>query len=163
MRALRGVSPLELLLLLLIAAVLAAMAIGFNEPGPSPGGEAPRLRGGACRVDGLHVKLWLVGDTLNYSIQAPNPCYRIENIEARVEAAVSTTAGAAGPGGWGAEVVLTVDYSSPEPGTVCIQVLPPPVQGSVRLPGGGFEAVTVRVVAVDARTGSVGECRVALR
>ncbi len=119
----RALLPLAVLLVI-IALVLSALA-GLTSLSTllpwSPSASAN------CKLGPLRISIEAFhrGNTLviKYVIQPPNPCYRVISVVLRhVEQADS-------------EVTATIEIgaSGPGPGKVCIQVLPVPITGEIRI------------------------------
>lgn len=120
--ALRALIPPLLVIVLL--ALLLTMFSGFVKVSSELAASKRREVLG-CRLGPLLV--WLHASyregnvVIDYSIQAPNPCYKVKSVRLvsfREDTGI-------------VYAVLWVDATGPGPGKVCVQVLPPPVTGAI--------------------------------
>lgn len=103
-----------------LAAGLAAIALASLPSGtaPLPGTSVHHVDAHLCWLKAavtLHVEksdnVYRVA--LDLSLQRPNPCYQVKAVTVQAK---------------GADILIEIQGASPPPGTLCIQVVPPPLK-----------------------------------
>ena len=106
-----------------------------------------------CKAGPLTVHTVVVksGDNINVigTIQPPNPCYNITSLTTSAEYKADNT------------LVISVKlaYTEPPPGTVCIQVLPPPTPFTINLPPPLGKPTKILLEAEATANGKTYTCR----
>ena len=126
-RALADPLTLLLLLLFLLAAVYVFTHVYIVEYA-TPSNVA-RVGEIACRAGPLRVSATVYarpdgGVVAVIRIQPPNPCYNITYITSQYEYHANRTL----------DITVRVYYHEPQPGTMCIQLLPPPTRYTLATP-----------------------------
>ena len=116
----RAIVPL-VALLALIALVISSLASLNTMLSPNLGAST------TCKLGPLRVNMETSyrnnSVIVDYVIQPPNPCYKVESVTVQQTRLGDNEA----------DIALVVRAAGPGPGRMCIQVLPPPVTGEVRV------------------------------
>ncbi|BEP17867.1 hypothetical protein PYJP_12190 [Pyrofollis japonicus] len=125
----RAIVPI--MAIIVLAVLLALMLLmGLGVEGWVEGEETGMKRGAVCRLGPLRVTISSSYDsrnasvTLVYTIQPPNPCYKLIGIGVNKSVLAGNVLRA----------VVDIRMEGPAEGTYCVQVLPSPTVSKVSIP-----------------------------
>ena len=163
-RTLRALLDPFTLLALLILILLVAMATGYMASPPPAGKtrtitvtvttpEKPTVLECKAGPLTLHAIVHTEPDGVYImgSIQPPNPCYNITSLHTAAQYTANNTL----------TVTVNTTYREPPPGTMCIQLLPPPTPFTLKLPPPSHhnvKLVTLHFTATSKPSGETYEC-----
>jgi hypothetical protein len=156
----RAIIPVMVIVVLaVLLAIMLLMELGVK--GWVEGEEAGMKQGAGCRLGPLRVTISSSYDsrnasvTLVYTIQPPNPCYKLISINANKSMLAGNVLRA----------VIDIRMEGPAEGTYCVQVLPSPTVSKVSIPAAskpGTIELTTRLFLVKGDKTETHSCTVVI-